>query len=340
MNILALKSCRLHFCKLVCSSTSSFLYTNRSSSLARDLHREKMPRDLEPSQAETQFILDALNDSLRLDFRAANELRPLSITFGQEYGLVEVLLGETRVLCRITATIVKPAEDRPFDGQFIVNTELSSFVGHANGQGQNEEELMISRILEKSVRRARALDTESLCIVAGSKCWQIRADVHFLNNDGNLLDTACLALTTSLLHFRRPDTRVTGEDVAVYSIRERVPVPLQLSHLPICLTFNFFAKGTIVLIDATRKEEELRSGEMTITMNKNNEVSQLNKAGGVSISPDIMMTCLRIALVKTQELTLLVEEAVKVDIRGKEERFIGGEAESERIQGVNDRPVA
>lgn len=299
-----------------------------------------MPRDLEPSTAESEFILESLEESLRLDFRAANEFRPVSMTFGGEYGLVEVMLGETRVLSRITATIVRPFEDRPFDGQFIVNTELSPLVGHSFGQGPTEEELMISRTLEKSVRRSRALDTESLCIVAGKRCWQIRADIHFLNNDGNLLDAACLALTTSLLHFRRPDTNVTGEEVTVYTMKQRVPVPLQLTHLPICLTFSFFSKGTIVLLDASRSEEELRSGEMSITMNKNNELSQLNKAGGVSITSDILMKCLRIALVKTQEFTELIEAAVKQDVLGKEERFIGGEAESDRIKGVNDRPVA
>ncbi|CCG82313.1 Exosome complex component rrp45 [Taphrina deformans PYCC 5710] len=297
-----------------------------------------MPRDLEPSHAESQFVLEALEEQLRLDFRGASEFRKLSLSFGSEYGLVEVLLGETRVLCRVTATIVRPFEDRPFDGQFIVNTEMSAFVGQSRGPGQNEEELLISRTLEKSVRRSRALDTESLCIVAGKQCWQIRADIHFLNNEGNLLDAACLALTTSLLHFRRPDTKVHGEQVTVYTLKQRVPVPLQLTHLPICLTFSFFSHGKIVLIDASRQEEILRSGEISITMNKSKELSQINKAGGVAITPDVLMKCLNIAVAKTQELTKVIEDAVKNDLRSKEEQFIGGQAESDRVQGVDDRP--
>lgn len=318
-----------------------------------------MPRDLEPSQIESDFLLESLKESLRLDFRAANEFRPLSISFGADYGSAEILLGQTRVLCRITAAITRPREDRPFDGQFVVNTELSPFVGASShhgggggsGGGQDPEELLISRTLERSVRRSRALDTESLCVVAGRQCWSVRADLHFLNNDGNLLDAACLALTAALRHFRRPDVQVTGEDIRVFSTRERVPVPLQMSHLPICLTFSFFQQtkdgkehqqdggdGRVVLVDASREEERLRSGELSITMNKNRELSQLNKAGGVAVTPDVLMTCLAIAFVKTQELTQSIEEAVEADLRGKEERFIGGEAESERVRGVDDRP--
>lgn len=299
-----------------------------------------MPRDLEPSQAESKFILESLNEALRLDSRGADELRPLSISFGAGYGLVEVNLGHTRVVSKISASITRPFEDRPFDGQFLVNTELSAFVGHAPGQGPSEDEIKISRILEKSVRRSRALDTESLCIVAGKQCWQIRADIHFLNNDGNMLDAACIALATSLLHFRKPDTRVVGQDVDVYTMQERVPVPLQLSHLPICLTFSFFSNGKIVLLDASKAEEELRTGELAVTLNKNSDITQLNKAGGVAITPDTMIKCTRIALAKTLDLTQTIENAVKHDIESKEEGFIGGQAESERIQGVNDRPVA
>lgn len=299
-----------------------------------------MPRDVEISNVESDFILESLDQSLRVDFRGADEFRALAISFGDDYGLVEVSLGETRVLCRTTATIVKPFDDRPFDGQFIVNTELSPFVGNTHGSGQTDEELTMSRILEKSVRRSRALETESLCIVAGKQCWQIRSDIHFLNNEGNLLDTACLALTTSLLHFRKPDVTVHGEDVTVFTMKQRVPVPLQLTHLPICLTFSFFAKGNIVLVDASRQEELLRMGEMSVTMNKARELSQVSKAGGVAVTPDILLKCLGIALVKTQDLTQVIEDAVSADLRTREERFVSGQAESERIAGVDDRPSA
>ncbi len=47
--------------------------------------------------------------------------------------------------------------------------------------------------------------------------WAIRASVKILSNDGNLLDAACMATATALLHFRRPDVSVVDDEVVVVS---------------------------------------------------------------------------------------------------------------------------
>lgn len=55
-----------------------------------------MPREPEPSQNERQFILRALGAGLRLDGRALDAFRDIELTFGDEYGVVDVRLGKTR----------------------------------------------------------------------------------------------------------------------------------------------------------------------------------------------------------------------------------------------------
>ena len=47
------------------------------------------------------------------------------------------------------------------------------------------------------------------------KVWQIRIDVHFVNDEGNMLDCASIACMAGLLHFRRPEVTVEGTDVTV-----------------------------------------------------------------------------------------------------------------------------
>lgn len=128
-----------------------------------------------------------------------------------------------------------------------------------------EQEVLLSRLIEKAIRRSHALDTETLCIVAGQKCWTVRADVHFLDHDGALVDASCIAVIAALSHFKRPDVSVDGESVTIHTLKERVPVPLSLLHHPICVTFSFFDGGEVVLMDATLQEEQLREGLMTIT---------------------------------------------------------------------------
>jgi exosome complex component RRP45 len=55
-----------------------------------------MPREPEPSLNERQFILQALEDNLRLDGRGFDDARSVEITFGDAYGTVDVQMGKTR----------------------------------------------------------------------------------------------------------------------------------------------------------------------------------------------------------------------------------------------------
>jgi exosome complex component RRP45 len=133
------------------------------------------------------------------------------------------------------------------------NTENTVTMGGGAVMGlaadQAATEVLLSRLIEKAVRRSNALDLESLCIIAGQKCWAIRADVRFLNYDGNLVDAASIAVITALLHFRKPDVEVVGSgegsDLVIYDEKQREMVPLSVLHIPICVTFQFFSTESV-----------------------------------------------------------------------------------------------
>lgn len=55
-----------------------------------------MPREVEPSINERAFILQALQEGIRIDGRPLEALRNLELSFGEEYGVVDVTLGKTR----------------------------------------------------------------------------------------------------------------------------------------------------------------------------------------------------------------------------------------------------
>lgn len=55
-----------------------------------------MPREAEPSLSERTFVSQALEEGLRIDSRSFEQYRPLTLTFGDEYGVAEVKLGKTR----------------------------------------------------------------------------------------------------------------------------------------------------------------------------------------------------------------------------------------------------
>ncbi|KAH8153069.1 uncharacterized protein LAJ45_02656 [Morchella importuna] len=280
-----------------------------------------MPKELEPSTCEKNFVLEALKENLRIDGRNFESFRELEISFGEDYGLADVQLGKTRVLARVSAEVSKPFSDRPFDGIFQITTELGPMASPAFETGrQTEQEVLLARLIEKAIRRSNAIDTESLCIVAGQKCWAVRVDVHFLHHDGGLIDASCIAAVAALQHYRRPDVSVDGEKVIIHTLTERVPVPLSILHIPICVTYSFYHGGEVSLVDATLQEEQLRDGDMTITLNKFGEVCQIAKAGGLPIGALALLQCARIALVKVQEITAFLQKRLEEDSAARTRR--------------------
>ena len=293
----------------------------------------------------SKFILDALKQNQRLDGRSIDKFRDIKIKFGETYGDVIVEMGITKVHCRISANITQPYDDRPFEGLFLISTESTPMAGpqFENGNNTGEDEVLISRIIEKSVRRSGALDVEGLCIVAGSKCWAIRANVHFLDGDGRFIDASCIAVMTALLHFKKPDITIHGEQIIVHPIEERETVSLGILHIPICVTFSFFnpedteenIKGEnnseIVIVDATLKEELLRHGVLTVTLNKNREVVQISKAGGLPMDALTLMDCCHKAYNITEQITEQITTSVKEDLKTRDKFAILLSSENDRL---------
>lgn len=194
--------------------------------------------------------------------------------------------------------------------------------------------MILSRILEKAIRRSSALDTESLCIIAGQKCFSLRADIHVLDHDGGLVDAACIAVMAALQHFRRPDVSIEGENVTVYSAREREPVPLAMLHHPYCVTFSFYHGGNIVLIDSSLAEEQIRESTAIVSMNRYGEVCSIAKYGGSPVDALLLLNCTNVALAKVQALHKFVQERLDQDAK---ERNAGGLIAE--LSAENTRPI-
>lgn len=202
-----------------------------------------------------------------------------------------------------------------------------------------DPEVLLSRLLEKTLRRSAALDTESLCLIAARQCWSVRADLHVLDHDGNLTDASCIAVVAALQHFRKPDVSVEGEVVTVYTLAEREPVPLSLLHHPLCVTFSFFtgsgpddAEGDIALLDATLLEEQCREGEMTVGMNRHGEICQLAKLGGVPLDALLLLHCTNVALGKVKDMSAFITKKLAEDVKSRNKGGMMNElsAENER----------
>ncbi|KAK1769284.1 exosome complex component rrp45 [Phialemonium atrogriseum] len=293
-----------------------------------------MPREAEPSLNEKQFVLQALKENLRLDGREFDQYRGIELQFGDEHGVANVTLGKTRVLAKASAEVTVPYTDRPLDGIFTIATELSPMTSPAFELNRpTETEVLLSRLLEKTVRRSGALDTESLCLVAGQKCWSVRVDVHVMSHDGNLIDASCFAVVAALRHFRKPDTSIEGGVLTIYTPAEREPVPLGWLHSPFCVTFSFFGdEGETTLLDATLLEEQVRVGSCTISLNRHGEICQIAKLGGTPVEAVVLLQCTSVALTKVKDLSTFLDKMLAEDAKRRDRGGLVAELSAE-----NDR---
>ncbi|NWW87805.1 EXOS9 protein, partial [Rhynochetos jubatus] len=281
------------------------------------------------SNCERRFLLRAIEERKRLDGRQCYDYRNVRISFGVDYGCCVVELGKTRVLAQVSCELVPPKANRPTEGILFFNLELSPMAAPGFEPGRQPELLVtLNRLIERCLRNSKCVDTESLCVVAGEKVWQIRLDLHLLNHDGNIIDAASIAGIVALCHFRRPDVSVQGEEVTVYTPEERDPVPLSIHHMPICVSFAFFQQGNYLLVDPSEREEQVMDGLLVIAMNKHQEICTIQSSGGIMLVNDQVLRCSKITAVKVAEITELIQKALENDQKVRKEGGKFGFAES------------
>ncbi|XWS28322.1 hypothetical protein CRYUN_Cryun25bG0058400 [Craigia yunnanensis] len=170
---------------------------------------------------DKNFIKSALFSDIRIDGRKPYEYRKIAIKFGRqvlasfinlvitlfhavvlkllilklvctckdiciiEDGSSEVQLGQTRVMGITAAQLVQPYRDRPKEGVLSIFMEFSPMADPSFEPGRpGELAVELGRIIDRGLRESRAVDTESLCVLAGKFVWAIHIALHILDNGG------------------------------------------------------------------------------------------------------------------------------------------------------------
>merc|ERR1712168_838122 len=272
-------------------------------------------KDLPLSNLETAFVLSALNESRRMDGRGPYDVRHLNLGFGADFGCAQVRLGETRILTQVSCKMNVPKDARPAEGLMKINVELSAMAApeFESNRPNSDFHVEISRILERLIKESKCVDLEALCIISGEKVWDICMDIHVLNHDGNLIDAASICALAALLHFRRPDVTVSGNEVTVHSFDDKAPINLSVHHIPICTAFAFMEGGKQTVVDPTDLEEKTMDGKVIVGMNVHQEICCLQMAGKLLLEKDQVIRCTNIALVKVIAITQQIKARLAED---------------------------
>ncbi|XP_037091530.1 exosome complex component RRP45-like, partial [Pollicipes pollicipes] len=259
-------------------------------------------KPLIPSTCKINSVVNAVGKGMRLDGREILDHRETVVQFGRSYGSCQVRVGNTRVLASVTAELGAPRPARPTEGTLQVVVHVTPTAA-AGAERATDLSVGLERLLERCLRESRCVDTESLCIVADEKVWQLRLRVELVDLGGDAAAAASLAALAALCHFRRPHVAVSGRQVRVCPAEEVEPVPLAVLHMPLLVTFAFFSDGQHMVADPTEVEESAMEGALTVGMNSYREICTLHLTGKLLLSKHQILECTELAAARVRSLT-------------------------------------
>lgn len=272
----------------------------------------------------------------RIDGRAIHEFRDIRINYGSEWGSVHVSLGETKVLAQVSCDVIQPKSTRPNEGLLHINVELGSMAGLNYEAGRpSPMSVHINRILERALKDSRAIDLESLCIVADEKVWNLRVDINVLNDEGNIIDCASVAALTALAHFKRPDVTTTGDEFIIHTHAERDPIPITIHHYPVCVSFAIFGDGLISIADPTAAEERISESSMVFGLNSYRELCGLHLGGITLTNAELLLQCAKKGAKRAKSMVDLIKESLINDEKMRSEEKPVGFTECIRLNEIS-----
>ncbi|CRG94003.1 exosome complex component RRP45, putative [Plasmodium gallinaceum] len=258
------------------------------------------------------FFWCNLKNNLRLDGRNFEDSRNISFYFLGDYGNVEVSIGFTKVICRITSEIVKPFDKKPNEGIIKINLDIDSFTSVNDNLKINDECLEIRNLIERILKSSSILNFESLCIIPHKKVWCLLINIIVIENDGNLFDACYLSAYSALVHFRNNEVKVENSEIIIDQDESNYS-PLSIHNSPILTTFAYFNSEDICLIDPSLHEEEFMSSKLSVALNKNGQLISILKPGGSPISYLKILEAIELAKKRVTCILKILEDALEED---------------------------
>lgn len=338
------------FFSLSSSCAPVFAPTMQSSSLKEfkriepeEYFRQHISQEKKTHSFKSCFLfvnLSLCTQGLRPDGRKSLlGLRPVSLSVGSissADGSAIVRQGNTVVSCGITLELAKPRAEEPDRGFVVPNLDLPPLCHPRFKPGPPSDQAQVaSRFLMEVVDNSGLVDRRSLCVSPGKLAWVINADLVCLNYDGNVLDASVKALVAGLRSVQLPSVVVEEEGVGDNSeaatgdasdhpsagrsvkVISKVRAPLKLGPQPASCTMAV-SDGKL-LLDPTDEEEELSDSQITIVLGMvesgqaEEEVVHFWKAGGASVSRDVVTECTSLARKQAKRIRKMLDTAAPLN---------------------------
>jgi len=284
------------------------------------------------------FYGQFLERSTRPDGRPLGRARPTSIGVGAvstAQGSALVKNGSTTMIAGVTLEVMRPTEEAPDEGAFVVAVEMPPTCSSAVRPGRPvEEALSATQRVQEILKSSKALNLKQLCMSKGQAAWMLYVDIFCLAADGGIFDAALAAAVAALSSVKLPRVKLSEDGrvvVAEDGPAETSPGPsdmdtesgnggtrivegcsrLNLASVPIALTCGMY-KGNI-LADPSGEEEGMMEALVTVVMDAEGRLLSVYKPGGtVGASDAAILDCIEMTRLRHKEVASTLKNALAV----------------------------
>ncbi|HIJ11624.1 TPA: exosome complex protein Rrp42 [Candidatus Woesearchaeota archaeon] len=259
----------------------------------------------------TQTIKKLAAQGKRLDGRGLTEFRgPITIETDISWtaeGSAKVTIGDTVVLAGVKMSLEKPYNDTPDQGGIMINAELTPMSSSQYERGPpGIKAIELSRVTDRGIREAKAIDMKKLCVTPGEKAWFVIIDIVTINDAGNLFDAAGVAVLAALKNARFPT--VDAETGAI-DYKKKTDQKLPLLKEPLSVTV-YKINGALVL-DLTTEEEQVYEARLTVASDSNGIISAMQKGGEGPLSLEEIEKMVTLSMEKASFLRGELDKSVQ-----------------------------
>jgi len=215
------------------------------------------------------YLAKLAQQGKRADNRKFDEFRNIQIETGvisKAEGSARVKIGNTQVIAGIKMDVGEPYSDSPESGVLTTAAELIPLASPDFEAGPpRKNAIELARVVDRGIRESGVIEVDKLCIEPKEKVWIVFIDIHIIDYDGNLFDTASLAALSALLTTTVPAERLeVGKDY-----------PLPLKEPPVSCTSVKY--NGVVVLDPSLDEEKIAEARLTVATDKNGDIRAMQK---------------------------------------------------------------
>lgn len=254
---------------------------------------------------EVNHMLKYFENNLRYDGRGLKDFRDITYELGvvkTAEGSASVRFGGTHVIAGVKLSIDQPYPDTPNKGNLMVEVSLSPLASENYMPGPPDiDSVEFSRVVDRGLREAPALDFEKLCIKEGEAVWNVSVDIVVINDDGNLIDVSGFAAMLALLNARFP--KVVDGKVDYHELTDE---KLPIKHIVVPTTI--FKIDKYFFVDPILEEFQLSEARLTLTRRDDGKICAIQKGGDYPLKKEDITEMLALSKEKFDELIKIIKE--------------------------------